>query len=511
MRLDGASYPKPVVDESSVFFNSGEVPRLTITLGKAEFDSLVKEPRKYVRCTVTDSETNVYRDVGVKLKAGIGSFRPVTDRPAMTLNFDKYNKHQRFHGLDKLNLNNSVQDSTLCHELLGSLLFRAAGLPVARVAHARVELNGKMLGVYVLMEGLDTGFLRLNFGNGFGTLYDGSFHEITDDNIPKRASSKNNKSDDIKALKTALEEKDPVKRRQRLELVLDVDRFLSFMALEAMACHWDGYCNAKNNYRVYHDPTTDKLVFIAHGMDQIFGDPNYGLQQGNGWVARALTETPEDKRQYFLRVQQLRQSVCKEEMLTNTVLRVAARLKPVFEEFDPNAARGHADAVADLCRRIAARGVNIDRQLGTLLGLPWEPKPPKDWQTRISEGIPSFDQFKDGDKSRLRIRVAKNQTVVGSWRTRVILPQGRYIFDGRVRTVDVPESKDPSQGAALRISGGQRRASITGSTDWRKLEYEINADQGVTDLELVCELRASRGEAWFDTDSLRIVRKEGNK
>jgi hypothetical protein len=87
------------------------------------------------------------------------------------------------------------------------------------------------------------------------------------------------------------------------------------------------------------------------------------------------------------------------------------------------------------------------------------------------------------------------------------LPQGRYVFEARVRTVNVPESKEPAQGAGLRVSGGQRRAGITGSTDWQKVEYEISADQGVTDVELVCELRAARGEAWFDTDSLRVVRK----
>jgi len=510
MRIDGASYPNLPPNDGASFFESGYIPSLKIVLGKAEYEALQKEPRKYVSCTVIEGNGMTYNNVAVHLKAGAGSFRQVTDRPAMTLNFDKYVKQQRFHGLDEIHLNNSVQDGTLCQEFLASFLFHAAGLPIARVSHARVELNERMLGVYVLIEGIDTAFLQYHFGNGLGTLYDGSFREITDDNMAKRTRDKTDYSD-LKALKAALEEKDPVKRRQRLEAVLNVDKFLSFMALEAMVCHWDGYCASCNNYRVYHDPTTDKLVFIAHGMDQIIGDPNFPLLLGRGWVARALTETPEDKRAYFLRVQQLRKTVYRDDVLTNAVLQVGARIRPVFDAIDPNGSKNHAGAVADLCRRIVDRGMGIDRQLFANLGLPWEPKPLGNWQSRVASGNPAFDEPKDGDKPCLRIRVTDKNAVTASWRTHVAVPPGKYVFQGRVRTVDVPPSNDPAQGAAFRISGGQRQTAITGSTEWRKLEYEFSTVEGVTDVELVCELRADRGEAWFDTGSLTLTRKEGNK
>lgn len=511
MRLDGASYANPRPDEAAYFFNSGYVPLLKIQLEPKAFEALQREPRKYVICQVTEGDGTLYTNVAIHLKAGAGSFRGITDRPALTLNFDKYSPEQRFHGLDKVNLNNSVQDGTLCHELLGNLLFRTAGLPAARVSHARVELNGRMLGVYVLLEGLDTGFLRLHFGNGFGTLYDGSFHEVTDENLPKRARDPGTNAADLKALKAALEERDPRVRRQRLEPLLDVDRFLSFMALEAMVCHWDGYCNARNNYRVYHDPATDRLVFIAHGMDQIIGDPNGGLFYGNGWVARALTETPEDQSRYYHRVRMLRQTVYREEMLTNTVRQVAARLKPVFNSFDPQAGANHAGAVDDLCRRIVARGHVLDQQLINLLGIPWEPRPLTNWQSRVTEGNPTFRSFAEGGKPRLQVSIAATNLAAGSWRMRVTLPAGRYLFAGRARTMDVPSATDPALGATLRISGGPRRAGITGSTEWHNIEYEFATSGGATDIELVCELRADRGDAWFDVESLSLTKKEESK
>lgn len=507
MRFDGAAYPKPRADEAEAFFAGGYIPQLKIALSQQAFESLQRDARSYVRGTVTEGET-VYKDVGIHVKGAAGSFRAITDRPALTLNFDKYNRNQRFHGLDKLHLNNSVQDGTYCQEFLGGMISRAAGVPAAQVSHARVELNGRALGLYVLIEGLDAAFLRRHFTNWYGTMYDGQFTDI-DGNLKKTSNDKREPGSDLKALAAAANDPDPVKCRERVAAVLDVDRFLSFMAVEGMISHWDGYCGNRNNYRIYHDPTTDKLVFITHGMDQIFGDPNFNLFMGAGLLGRVLTERPEDKRRYLERVQQLRRIAYDETLLTQTAQQIAARLKPVLEQISQQEAKDHAGRIADLCNRIINRGRGIDKQVTTELGIP--PKPvtleqPANWQTRVAEGNAALDEFKEGDRPRLRIR-ANNQWVLASWRTRVVLPQGRYVFEGRVRTVDVPVSTDVNLGAALRISGGDRRFHLTGTTDWQKFEYQIEVNEASADVELVCEFRAERGEVWFETDSLRIVRK----
>ena len=75
---------------------------------------------------------------------------------------------------------------------------------------------------------------------------------------------------DLKALVDACQEGDMAKRKVRLDKLLDVNRFIDFAAFEVMTWHWDGYCMKANNYRVYHDPSTDKIVFFPHGMDQMF-------------------------------------------------------------------------------------------------------------------------------------------------------------------------------------------------------------------------------------------------
>src|SRR2546430_53448 len=134
---------------SEEFFTNGPIPHLRIEVKGTNFAALQRNNRVYVRATVRDGNT-VYEDVGIHLKGAAGSFRDLNDTPALTLNFDKFQEHQKFHGLDKVHLNNSVQDASYMTELLCGELFRAAGVPAARTTHARVQLNGRDLGLYVL-------------------------------------------------------------------------------------------------------------------------------------------------------------------------------------------------------------------------------------------------------------------------------------------------------------------------------------------------------------------------
>ncbi len=156
------------------FFESGRVPQIRIEIVKTNMESLRRDARKYVPATVRDGET-VYTNVAIHLKGAAGSFRSVDDRPALTLNFDKFIPGQNFEGLDKLHLNNSVQDPSYMTELICGELFLAAGVPAARASHARVELNGRDLGLYVVKEGFDKKFLKRHFKDVNGNLYDGGF------------------------------------------------------------------------------------------------------------------------------------------------------------------------------------------------------------------------------------------------------------------------------------------------------------------------------------------------
>ena len=451
----------------------------------------------------------VYRDVAIHLKGAAGSFRPIGSKPALTLNFDKFVKDQTFHGLDKISLNNSVQDSTYLNEKICRELFAAAGVPVPRADHAIVELNGHKLGLYVLVEGFNKQFLKQHFKSAKGNLYDGGFVKDVDDGLALSSGGDPKDRADLKALAAAA--RAPVSSRwTRLEQILDMDRFISMIAMEIMQCHWDGYALNKNNYRIYHDPDSNKLVFMPHGLDQMFAvnrvETSMPILPGmQGFVASAVLQTPEGRRRYLERTSQLLTNVFKVEAITNRVNELAAKIRPLTSERN--------SPVADFCRRIAERAASIKQQLGQQLVMVSSQAKfdaagalkPAGWKSKADFGKPALNEMKMNGGTVLRAS-AEQGSSVGSWQTKVILESGRYRLEGRVKTQGVaPDAGDKRGGAGFRI--GTRRQFVTGTTEWTNLGCDFEVQEALGEVELFCELRAAKGEAWFDADSLKLIRK----
>jgi spore coat protein H len=362
--LPAAAHGQKAAQESDKLFGSGKAVHLSIELGPKELDALRREPRKYVRATLKAGD-KVYRDVGLHIKGAAGSFRGIDDKPGLTVNMDKFAKGQFFRGLDKFHLANSVQDPSYLSELLCGELFRAAGVPASRVCHAVVTINGRKRGLYYLKEGYDRFFRKRHFATSAGNLYDGGFLRDLDQPLQVLSSKGDVKNHaDLKALVSAAREGNPAKRFQRMEKLLDLDRFLSFLALEVITWDWDGYPLNRNNYRVYHDPKRDKIVFIPSGMDQMFANPNGPVLPGfQGLIARALVETPQGRARYLAKVAELMKTVYRPEALLKRLDELQAQVRPVLASVDPGAARGYPQQVNRLRQAIPQRAKSIAEQL----------------------------------------------------------------------------------------------------------------------------------------------------
>lgn len=513
----------PKADPSGEFFNSGFIPHLKIEFKKADWDALRRNDREYVRCVVREG-TNVWEEVGVHNKGAAGSRRDITDTPALTLNFDKFIDGQKFYGLDKFHLNNSVQDGSRLCEAVCAKLFHDAGVPASRVTHARVTFNGKELGLYVLKEGFDKTFLRRHFKNAKGNLYDGGFLREIDQALERTSGTGDVKGyADLKALVAAARDPDPTNRFAQIEKLLALDQFIDLMALEVFTWHWDGYAFKHNNYRVYHDPDADKLHFFPHGMDQMFWDPNGGLQPNmEGLVANALIKTPQGRRLYRQRFASLMTNVCTAEKITNHIALLQSRLQPALAAHNKDAARAQAGAANHLRNQILARIDFLTRELDKP-----EPKPLvfdaggvaalTGWDTPKNQNLPPavLDRVTDGDgRKTLHIGAVPGERCVGSWRTRVLLEAGDYVMEGRVRTAGVvPLLADAVQnkgvGAGIRVSKpkAERPNQAIGDLPWQTLTYEFHVPAGPDEVTLICELRATAGEAWFDLESLKLRKK----
>src|SRR5436190_14915362 len=83
---------------SDEFFTNAPIARLKIEIDRTNFSALHHNSRAYARATIKDGPT-VYTNVAIHLKGGAGSSSELDAKPALTLNFDRFEDRQRFHGL----------------------------------------------------------------------------------------------------------------------------------------------------------------------------------------------------------------------------------------------------------------------------------------------------------------------------------------------------------------------------------------------------------------------------
>ena len=508
---------------AEIFDNKTVLP-IRIEISASELAVLRRNDRQDVRATVWEG-TNKYPDVGLHIKGAAGSRRPIDDaKPALTLNFQKFTPEQKFHGLRKIHLNNSVQDSSYLTENICSELYRRAGVPTPRVSYATVELNGKKRGLYVLKEGFSKDMLGIYFKHTHGNLYDGGFlREITEP-LERDLGGEDDVKDwsDLKALVKAAQTPDPVERFDALSQVLDMNRFVTYCVLQIMTWDWDGYVMNRNNYRVYHDLDTGKMMFFPHGMDQMFWEiPQSIMPPGkfNGLVANRLMETPQGKRLYRERFGQVFTNIFQIELLTNRVAELAALIRPYVG--NTNDYNNQANRIRDLILR---QHINLTKRLtepepkpvvfvsGVAAITNWSiPLLPRDPASAIRDIVDV-----DGRHTLHILTTNKTTNTTASWRAGLLIGPGLYQFEAMARTagvVPVPATftndlkKGTGAGIRLHASSKPRENKLLGDAPWQKISYVLSNkfDQPI-EMELLCELRATAGEAWFDLDSLKLVK-----
>ena len=325
--------------------------------------------RPKVPVVVSDGHAT-FSNVWLHPKGSAGSFRRFDDKPALTLDFSKASPAREFLGYRKLSLNNSAQDPSYLAEILSRELFEAAGIPVPKASHATALVNGRDLGVFVMTEGWGISFLRRHFADVGGNLYDGGFCKDIDAGLEVNSGDEPDDRSDLAALAEAAES-DPDGRMERVGKVLDLDRFFRMAAIEVLLCHWDGYTMNRNNYRIFHDRATGRMVFMPHGMDQMFGirrsSPSAPiLPRWRGMIARDVLELPDGHARYLHELSVLHTQLVLADRLTRRVAELTARLRPTLAAYGPDFVARQETAAHRLSERIVARSASVDRQLALL-------------------------------------------------------------------------------------------------------------------------------------------------
>ena len=147
----------------------------TIDLVMNDWDEFINNATSeeyYTATVVIDGEA--YKNVGIRGK-GNTSLSTVSsmnsDRYSFKVEFDHYDSSSTYYGLDKLSLNNLIQDSTMMKDYLTYTMMNEFGVTAPLCSFVYITVNGKDWGLYLAVEGVEESFLVRNFGTNYGELY----------------------------------------------------------------------------------------------------------------------------------------------------------------------------------------------------------------------------------------------------------------------------------------------------------------------------------------------------
>src|SRR5262249_18916445 len=141
-----------------------QIETVELTIAPEAIEILLQSPNTNVPLVVQLRSGRV-TNCTVHLK-GHGSFQPISSKPSFSIRCPKGN----LLGRKKLLLNNSSQDPSFLKWKIASELFANAGVPSPAVSFMRVTLNGRKLGLYLMVEPTDKKFLKKHFRDATGNL-----------------------------------------------------------------------------------------------------------------------------------------------------------------------------------------------------------------------------------------------------------------------------------------------------------------------------------------------------
>ncbi len=262
-----SAWPPPVGPTAAELYDPLALPPLTLELPQASLDALALDPDTYVPADLTfHGET--WRDVGVRLK-GNSSFQPLVAKPALKIKAHAFVPHQRIGDVERLTLNNNVNEPSMMAETLAYRTYRFAGSPAPRTGYAQVTLNGVSLGVYTLVEAMDDEFVDVAWPDSRGTLYEPARGCDLDEEISCYSVDQegaDHEPDELEPVHQAAlgDAFDP------LWAHVDDARVLAFLAAERFTAHEDSYSYNDNNHHLFFEPDGERISLSPWGADSTF-------------------------------------------------------------------------------------------------------------------------------------------------------------------------------------------------------------------------------------------------
>lgn len=238
------------------------------------------------------------------------------EKPGLKVEFDKYVPAQEYYGYKSLVLDNLTTDASMLRERLSFLVFEAMGIASPRNAFARLTVNGEYWGLFSLVEPVSKPFLEARLGEKSGTLFDYEWvypyyfawlgpATVNYVPLPFQPETNEEKPDvaaGLAAFIQAVNETPDASFVSAITSRLDVDRFLTHVAVENALAEADGVVGDQglNNFYLYEYGSKNRFVFIPWDKDNTFRSGTWDLYRNleRNVLTRRLTADPAKRQVY---------------------------------------------------------------------------------------------------------------------------------------------------------------------------------------------------------------------
>lgn len=166
----GIKKSSTVMKYESTLFDNTKVHTIDIVMDDwDEFTANARSEEYYTCSVVIDGEA--FKNVAIRGKGNTSLSQVTNDRYSYKIEFDHYDSTSTYYGLDKLALNNVIQDNTYMKDYLTYTMMNDMGVAAPLCSYAYITVNGEDWGLYLAVEGVEESFLQRNYGKDYGELY----------------------------------------------------------------------------------------------------------------------------------------------------------------------------------------------------------------------------------------------------------------------------------------------------------------------------------------------------
>ncbi len=156
-------------------FSTDRVHTLDIVVEDDDWQEMLDSAsdKEYIAANIVLDGKSV-KNIGLRTK-GNSSLSSIvssdSDRYSFKIEFDHYQTGQSYYGLDKLALNNIVQDNTYLKDYISYQMMNAFDADSPLCSFIYITVNGEDWGLYLAVEGIEDAYASRNYGSDSGQIY----------------------------------------------------------------------------------------------------------------------------------------------------------------------------------------------------------------------------------------------------------------------------------------------------------------------------------------------------